>query len=171
VETGFLFSSHGIFALTGPYIYNSVTSKRGGIMAVVAHNEEDVKLLARLIRAEAESEGKQGMLLVGNVGVNRAKAPCLDFRNIRTIRQMVFQNPGGFEATQKGYFYQRARQSEITLARRVLRGERFNPAENSLWFFKTSGDCPAQWYNQNNTGRFKSHCFFAPTQADCPGVY
>ncbi|MBA9041289.1 N-acetylmuramoyl-L-alanine amidase [Bacillus aryabhattai] len=30
-------------------------------MAVVAHNEEDVKLLARLIRAEAESEGKQGM--------------------------------------------------------------------------------------------------------------
>lgn len=89
-------------------------------MAVVAHNEEDVKLLARLIRAEAESEGKQGMLLVGNVGVNRAKAPCLDFRNIRTIRQMVFQNPGGFEATQKGYFYQRARQSEITLARRVV---------------------------------------------------
>lgn len=71
-------------------------------MAVVAHNEEDVKLLARLIRAEAESEGKQGMLLVRNVGVNRAKAPCLDFRNIRTIRQMVFQNPGGFEATQKG---------------------------------------------------------------------
>lgn len=171
METGFLFSSHGIFAFTGPYIYNSVTSKRGGIMAVVAHNEEDVKLLARLIRAEAESEGKQGMLLVGNVGVNRAKAPCLDFRNIRTIRQMVFQNPGGFEATQKGYFYQRARQSEITLARRVLRGERFNPAENSLWFFKPSGDCPAQWYNQNNTGRFKSHCFFTPTQADCPGVY
>lgn len=111
------------------------------------------------------------MLLVGNVGVNRAKAPCLDFRNIRTIRQMVFQNPGGFEATQKGYFYQRARQSEITLARRVLRGERFNPAENSLWFFKPSGECPAQWYNQNNTGRFKSHCFFAPTQADCPEVY
>ncbi len=73
-------------------------------MAVVAHNEEDVKLLARLIRAEAESEGKQEMLLVGNVGVNCAKAPCLDSRNIRTIRQMVFQNPGGFEVTQKATF-------------------------------------------------------------------
>lgn len=29
-------------------------------MAVVAHNEEDVKLLARLIRAEAESEENKG---------------------------------------------------------------------------------------------------------------
>ncbi|MBM7704111.1 cell wall hydrolase [Metabacillus iocasae] len=140
-------------------------------MAVVAHNEEDVKLLARLLRAEAEGEGKQGMLLVGNTGVNRARAACLDFKDIRTIRQMVFQSPGGFEATQKGYFYQRARESEIALARRVLKGERFNPATNSLWFFKPSGNCPAQWYNQNNSGRFKSHCFYIPTRADCPQVY
>lgn len=140
-------------------------------MAVVAHTEEDVKLLARLLRAEAEGEGKQGMLLVGNVGVNRARASCLDFKNIRTIRQMVFQSPGGFEATQKGYFYQRARQAEIDLARRTLRGERFSPATNSLWFFKPGGSCPATWYNQPNTGRFKSHCFFAPTRADCPSVY
>ncbi|SCC01349.1 N-acetylmuramoyl-L-alanine amidase [Priestia flexa] len=105
-------------------------------MTVVAHTEEDVKLLARLLRAEAEGEGKQGMLLVGNVGVNRARASCLDFKNIRTIRQMVFQSPGGFEATQKGYFYQRARQAEIDLARRALRGERFSPAsyEFSMFF-------------------------------------
>jgi len=51
-------------------------------LAVISHNEEDVKLLARLIRAEAEGEGTQGMLLVGNVGVNRVRAECLDFKNI-----------------------------------------------------------------------------------------
>jgi len=59
-------------------------------LAVVAHNEAEVSLLARLMRAEAESEGKLGMLMVGNVGVNRVLANCLDFVNIRTISQMVY---------------------------------------------------------------------------------
>ncbi|WP_449538130.1 cell wall hydrolase [Ferdinandcohnia sp. Marseille-Q9671] len=140
-------------------------------MAVVAHTEEDVKLLARLLRAEAEGEGRQGMLLVGNVGVNRARARCLDFKDINTIRKMVFQSPGGFEATQKGYFYQAARPVEIELARRVLRGERFQPARFSLWFFEPPGECPAQWYNQWNVGRFKAHCFYQPTREDCPDVF
>lgn len=42
------------------------------------------------------------MLMVGNVGVNRVLGNCLDFNNIRSIRDMVFQSPGGFESTQKG---------------------------------------------------------------------
>ncbi len=53
------------------------------------------------MRAEAEGEGQQGMLMVGNVGVNRVRGNCLDFKSIRNLRQMVYQNPGGFEATQK----------------------------------------------------------------------
>lgn len=140
-------------------------------MAVIKANSNDVKMLARLMRAEAEGEGDLGMLMVGNVGVNRVRADCLDFKNIRTIPQMVFQRPGGFEATMKGYFYQRARESEIRLARKVINGERYHPASYALWFFKPSGDCPPQWYNQRNTGRYKSHCFFAPTEDDCPKVY
>ena len=140
-------------------------------MAVIKASEEDIKVLARLMRAEAEGEGNLGMLMVGNVGVNRVRGECLDFVNIRSIPQMVFQSPGGFESTQRSYFYQRARQSEIKLARRVVNGERFNPATNSLWFFRPEGDCPAQWYGQYNTGRYKSHCFFSPTQADCPTVF
>lgn len=140
-------------------------------MAVVAHTEADVALLARLIRAEAEGDGDLGMLMVGNVGINRVIASCLDFIDIRTIQDMVFQSPGGFEATQKGYFYQRAREVDKRLARRVINGERFHPATNSLWFFKPEGACPAQWFGQWNTGRFKSHCFYAPTQSECPDVY
>lgn len=140
-------------------------------MAVIKATEDDIKVLARLMRAEAEGEGEQGMLMVGNVGVNRVRGECLDFVNIRSIPQMVFQNPGGFEATQKGYFYQRARERDIRLARRVVNGERFHPATNALWFFRPEGSCPAQWYGQYNTGRYKAHCFFAPTQSDCPTVF
>ncbi|SDY26259.1 cell wall hydrolase [Thermoactinomyces sp. DSM 45892] len=140
-------------------------------MAVIRTNSEQIKLLARLLRAEAEGEGEQGMLMVGNVGVNRVRSNCLDFKNIRTIQQMVFQSPGGFESTQKPYFYQAAREREIRLAQDVVNGRRIDPARNALWFFRPVGACPPKWYNQANSGRFKAHCFFVPTQADCPRVY
>lgn len=140
-------------------------------MAVVAHTEEDVRLLARLMRAEAEGEGPLGMLMVGNVGVNRTRSDCLDFTKLRSIRDMVFQSPGGFEATQKSYFYQRARQKDIDLARKAINGGRYHPASNALWFFEPEGNCPAQWFSQYNTGRYKSHCFFSPLQSVCPRVY
>ena len=115
-------------------------------MSVVAYNEAEVKLLARLMRAEAESEGNLGMLMVGNVGINRVRANCLDFKDITSISQMVFQRPGGFEATLYGYFYQAARNSEIKLARRVIKGERFHPATTALWFYNAfDEDCRSQW--------------------------
>lgn len=140
-------------------------------MAVIKTNSSDVDLLARLMRAEAEGEGEQGMMMVGNVGVNRILANCLDFKNIRNMNDMVYQNPGGFEATQKGYFYQRARDRDRRLAQRAINGERTWPANYALWFFRPAGDCPPTWYNQENTGRYKAHCFFQPTYDDCPNVY
>ena len=139
-------------------------------MAVIKYTDAELDLLARLMRAEAEGDGQLGMLLVGNVGVNRVRSGCLDFNDIRNLQDMVFQSPGGFEATTKSYFYQRAREMDRKLARRVVNGERFTPGERSLWFFMPAGDCPAQWYNQWNTGRFKSHCFYSPTVQDCPNV-
>lgn len=120
---------------------------------------------------KAEGEGEQGMLMVGNVGVNRIRSNCLDFMDIRSMRDMVYQSPGGFEATQKGYFYQKARERDKELAQRVINGERIWPASNALWFFRPVGDCPPTWYNQQHSGRFKAHCFFIPTYEDCPAVY
>lgn len=128
-------------------------------------------MLARLMRAEAEGEGELGMLMVGNVGVNRVLGNCLDFRNIRSIPDMVYQSPGGFEAITKSYFYQSARDRDIRLAKRVINGERQHPASNALWFFRPAGDCPDTWYDQDNSGRYKAHCFFVPTAEDCPSVY
>lgn len=136
-------------------------------MAVIAHNEKEVELLARLIRAEAEADGNLAMLMVANVGVNRVLADCLDFRNIRTIQQMVFQRPGGFESTLRSYFYQAARENEIRLAKRALQGERFHPATFALWFYNSGdADCSAQWFGQWNSGRYKSHCFYAPVESE-----
>ena len=141
-------------------------------MAVVRATSNELDLLARLMRAEAEGEGDLGMLMVGNVGVNRVRTSCLDFENIRTIEQMVFQSPGGFEATQKSYFYQRARESDRRLAQRTINGERFHPATRSLWFFDPgeNNPCPSQWYGQWNSGRYKAHCFFSPTEEECPEI-
>jgi len=127
--------------------------------------------VARLMRAEAEGDGQLGMLMVGNVGENRVIADCLDFKPIRTIRQMVFQSPGGFEAVQKSYFYQRAREQDIRLAQRAVNGERHHPASNALWFFRPAGECPPTWFNQTHSGRYKSHCFYIPDYAACPRVY
>jgi len=140
-------------------------------VAVIKASSSDIRLLGRLMRAEAEGEGELGMLMVGNVGVNRVRGNCLDFKNIRSIPNMVYQSPGGFEAVTKSYFYQRARDKYNRLARRVVNGERTHPASNALWFFRPSGACPGTWYDQSNTGRFKAHCFFAPTAQACPRVY
>lgn len=140
-------------------------------MAVIKTNSSDVNLLARLLRAEAEGEGELGELMVGNVGVNRILGNCLDFKNIRTMNQMVFQSPGGYESVTKPFFYQRARERERRLARRVIGGERTHPASNALWFFRPTGACPPTWWDQRNSGRFKKHCFFVPTRQDCPRVF
>ena len=66
------------------------------------------------------------MLLVGNVGVNRVRVNCLDFKNADTITQMVYQSPGGFESIQKPYFYQRARDRDIRLAQQAIGGRRLD---------------------------------------------
>ncbi len=136
-------------------------------MAVVSYNEKEVALLARLMRAEAEGEGQKGMLLVGNVGINRVRANCLDFKKINTIEKMVFQNPGGFEATHKGYFYQAAREIDKKLAKRVINGERVAPATKALWFYNPKGEpCRAKWWDQWNSGKYKNHCFYAPLDSE-----
>lgn len=140
-------------------------------MARVRAREQDVQLLAQLMRAEAEGDLDLGMLMVGNVGINRVVASCLDFIGIRTIEQMVFQSPGGFEAVQYSYFYQRPRERDIRLAQKVINGERYDPATNALWFFRPPGDCPATWYDQRHSGRHKSHCFYIPHPEECPDVY
>ncbi|WNR42055.1 cell wall hydrolase [Paenibacillus roseipurpureus] len=144
-------------------------------MAVVKARKQDIDMLARLLRAEAETEGEKGMLLVGNVGINRIRANCSDFKGLRTIPQMINQ-PHAFEALQHGTYYQNARERERRLARRAVDGERLWPGKFSLWYFRPGTfenpkPCPETWYNQPHAGRYKKHCFYEPTPKECQNVY
>jgi len=144
-------------------------------MARVKYTESDVALVARMLRAEAEGEGQQGMLMVGNVIVNRLVANCLDFKGLRTIPHVIYQVQGGnysFEAVQKGnVFYNRARDVEKRLARQTLDFWREHPSKYALWYFNPYGTCPPTWYDQPFAGQFKQHCYYEPQANTCDSVY
>ena len=65
-------------------------------MPRIKYTSSDITLLARIMRAEALGEGSTGMLLVGNVVVNRAKAKCPPFKKTNTIYSVVYKK-GQFE--------------------------------------------------------------------------
>jgi N-acetylmuramoyl-L-alanine amidase len=141
----------------------------------VQYTDSDVALMARMMRAEAEGEGKLGMLMVGNVIVNRRAADCLDFVGLRTIPQVIFQVQGGnysFEAVQKGnVFYNRARGVEKRLAKQTLDYWRQHPSKFALWYFNPYAPCPPTWYDQPFSGQFKQHCYYEPQANTCESVY
>ena len=142
---------------------------------IIKYTNKELDLCARLMRAEALGEGELAMLMVGNVIVNRAIANCLDFKNIRTISDVVYQRPGGFVGTNSSLFNSgSATTKEKELAKRVLKGEAYHPATNALWFYSPGSsekNCKSTWFNQRNTGRYKSHCFYAPDPGVCNQLY
>ncbi|KHE67443.1 cell wall hydrolase [Halobacillus sp. BBL2006] len=144
-------------------------------MPRIKYNNSDVALIARMMRAEAEGEGRLGMLMVGNVIVNRVKANCLDFEGLRSVPDVIYQVQGGnfsFEAVQKGnVFYNRARGVEKRLAKQVLNYWRQHPSKFALWYFNPYGECPSTWYGQPFTGQFKQHCYYEPQANTCASVY
>lgn len=144
-------------------------------MTRVKHRASDIDLIARMMRAEAVGEGRLGMLMVGNVIVNRAVVDCLDFKDVRTIRDVIFQVQGGnysFEAVQKGsLFYSPARDVERRLARQVVRYWRQHPSKYALWYFNPYAPCPPTWYDQPFAGQFKQHCYYEPQANTCESAY
>ncbi|MDD4035973.1 MAG: cell wall hydrolase [Bacilli bacterium] len=139
-------------------------------MSIIDYTTKEIDLLARLMRAEAVGEGELGMLMVGNVGVNRVLADCLDFPTIRSVTNMIYQSPGGFTGTNSPLFQSAATTQEKRLAEEVLMGRTYYPATHALWFYapKTGEECRALWFNQRNSGRYKSHCFYRPDLGVCP---
>ena len=131
---------------------------------IINHTTKERDLLARLMRAEALSEGDLGMLMVGNVVVNRGIANCLTFKDIRTITDVIYQSPGGFSGKDSPLFFSNPNALERKLAYIVLRGDYFFPATNALWFYapKINKSCASTWWEQNLAGRYKNHCFYKP---------
>ena len=142
-------------------------------MAILDYTANELDLMARLMRAEAIGEGDLGMLMVGNVIVNRALANCLDFKNINSIQQVVYQNPGGFSGVNSTLFQHAATTLEKELALRCLNGQYYFPATNALWFYSPAkgSNCIALWYNQELSGKYKNHCFYKPYPGVCQELH
>lgn len=133
------------------------------------YTDTDIEFLARLMRAEAIGEGEYGMLLVGNVVVNRVLCNSPDFEKTTTIQEVIFQTPGGFAGVKSDLFKLSSSNEEKELAKRVLNGEKFWPASRALWFYAPKKDekCLPTWFNQKNVGRYKNHCFYIPEEGQC----
>ena len=140
---------------------------------IVKATQKEKELLARLMRAEAVGEGGLGMLMVGNVGINRVIADCLTFKDINTISEMIYQSPGGFSGTNSSLFYGNPTEKEQQLADRVIRGEYYHPATNALWFYaQTAGvSCTSTWWDQQLAGKYKGHCFYQPDKGVCKKIH
>ena len=138
-------------------------------MAVIKYVEKERDLLARLMRAEAIGEGDLGMLMIGNVVVNRVLANCLTFKNTNTISKVLYQSPGGFSGIDSPLFFSNPTTLEKNLADRVIKGEYYYPATHALWFYapKSGEACKASWWGQYNSGRYKNHCFYVPEAGIC----
>ena len=142
-------------------------------MSIISYTTKERELLARLMRAEALGEGDLGMLMVGNVIINRVIGDCLTFKDITSLSNMIFQNPGGFSGTSSSLFYGNPTALEKSLATRVIRGEYYHPATNALWFYApSSGDsCKSTWWDQSLAGRYKNHCFYKPKAGVCKELH
>ncbi len=139
---------------------------------LVKYNSKELDLLARIMRAEALNEGNLGMLMVGNVVINRTIASCLTFKQIRTITDAIYQ-PNQFVGTTSSLFQSRSTTAEKNLAKRVINGEYYHPATHSLWFYSPTPNtsCKTKWYEQPFAGKYKNHCFYEPTSGTCKELY
>lgn len=142
-------------------------------MGIIKFTTKERDLLARLMRAEAIGEGNLGMLMVGNVAVNRALANCLTFKDITTVSDVIYQNPGGFSGKDSPLFFSNPTTAQRNLADKVLAGKYYHPATNALWFYAppTGVNCTSTWWEQDLSGRYKSHCFYKPDPGICKELH
>lgn len=138
---------------------------------LISYTTKELDLLARIMRAEALNEGDLGMLMVGNVVVNRVVANCLTFKDVDSLTDAIYQK-NQFSGINGSLFQGSATTIEKRLAERVLRGEYYYPATHSLWFYAPgSNPCRESWYSQPYAGSYKNHCFYRPQSGTCNELY
>lgn len=142
---------------------------------LVTSSSNEKNLLARIMRAEALNEGNLGMLMVGNVVLNRVVANCYTFKDIHSITDAIYQKDQ-FTGINSSLFQAKPTTQEKRLVERVLDGEYYYPATNSLWFYapnyeNQNNKCLDNWYGQTLAGKYKNHCFYEPENGICQELY
>ncbi len=86
---------------------------------------------------------------------------------------MIYQEPGGFSGKDSPLFFSNPTDKEKQLATRVIRGEYYYPATNSLWFYAPAKgtSCKQTWWDQSLSGRYKNHCFYNPDAGVCKQIH
>ncbi|MDD6302110.1 MAG: cell wall hydrolase [Bacillales bacterium] len=129
-------------------------------MSRCRYSSSELSLLARLMRAEAVGEGVFGMQLVGNVVINRVVARCVEFRNKKTIKDVIYTK-NAFAGIKSNLFKSGATAKERTYALRTINFWRAEPANYALYFYAPGKNkkCKSKFYGVY-TGRYKGHCFY-----------
>ena len=136
----------------------------------IKHNKKDIETLARLIKSEALGEGNYGMLLVGNVAVNRVVYRCNPFKNISSIKRVVYQ-PGNFLGVNTKLFNAPVNVKIKDLSKKNIRYWRADPAYNALYFQNPGKGkpCKNRFWGQF-AGKYKNHCFYNPDKIEGCGL-
>ncbi|MGM0471409.1 MAG: cell wall hydrolase [Bacillota bacterium] len=118
-----------------------------------SHNQ-NLDLLARLVRAEARGESFKGKVGVAAVVINRVQND--EFPD--TISNVIYQ-PLAFEPVNNGKINQPADQESIKAAQAALNG--WDPTRNSLFFYNPAKIySPYNWiWNRTTVTRIDNHIF------------
>lgn len=123
-----------------------------GALGASSYSEEDVRLLARLIDAEARGEPYQGKVAVGAVVINRVRDP----RFPNTIREVIYE-PRQFYAEGIPKFPNPSAES-LRAAQAAARGE--DPTGGALFFYNPDKAVTTSWWaSRTRKVRIGNHVF------------
>jgi N-acetylmuramoyl-L-alanine amidase len=92
-------------------------------------SEDDIDLLARIVRAEAQTEPFEGKVAVADVVINRVESPQFP----DTIEDVIYA-PGQFQPVSNGEIYKPADEESIEAVKTALT-DQDEIAEDSLFFY------------------------------------
>ncbi|MEH7095591.1 cell wall hydrolase [Neobacillus vireti] len=120
---------------------------------IAGYSENELDLLARLVRAEAESEPYQGKVAVACVVLNRVASPA--FPN--SIKEVIYQK-GQFQPVRNGAINEPADGDSIKAVQEAL-DEKRNTAAGSLFFYNPS-TATNRWLDSKTTTLVIGHHVF-----------
>lgn len=129
-------------------------------MARCKSTKKETDLMARMLKAEAVGEGKKGMLLVGNIVVNRVRAKCDVFKGTNSIYRVIYQK-NAFSGLNTHLFNTGANGTHKELARKAIRYWQDHPANRALFYNNPGRNraCKKNFYGPF-VGKYKKHCFY-----------
>lgn len=124
----------------------------GGSSSVAGYSSSDVKLLARLIYAEARGESYQGQVAVGAVVLNRVKSPS--FPN--TISGVIYQ-PYAFTCVSDGQINLSPNNTALSAAKDAMNG--WDPSYGALYYYNPKVATSSWIYSRPTVVTIGNHVF------------